>query len=74
MFYFKIVVVLFMIGFLSFISKTNCTALICLRLVCSLICYFIHVLLSGVGLGVTGVVYSRKATYLDSPCVQCGLN
>ena len=35
MFYFKIVVVLFMIGFLSFISKTNCTAVICL--VCSLL-------------------------------------
>ena len=48
---------------LSFISKINCTALPWLFFV-------IH---SGVAewsfLGVTGVVYSRKTTYLDSPGV-----
>ena len=47
---------------LSFISKINCTALHCL--------FLFH---SGVAewsfLGVTGVVYSLKATYLDSPGV-----
>ena len=51
------------------ISFRKLTALLCL--VCSLLFH------SGVAewsfLGVTGVVYLRKATYLDSPGVKCGL-
>ena len=62
-------VLLFMIGFLSVISKINWTALPCLF--SSLLFY------SGVAawsfVGDTGVVYSHKATYLGSPCVQCVL-
>ena len=69
MFYFKISLScclrsVFFLSFQNFIA-----ALLCL--VCSLLFH------SGVAgwsfLGDTGVVYSRKATYLDLPCVQCGL-
>ena len=69
MFYFKIPLscCLWLGVFLSF---RKLTALLCL--VFSLLFH------SGVAewsfLGVTGVVYSHRATYLDSPCVYFGLN
>jgi len=56
---------LFMIGFLSFLSKINYTT-------ASFVLDFIQVLLMEWGFVDdidTGVVYSLKPTYLDSACV-----
>ena len=63
MFYFKIALSCCLL-LLFFLSFRKLTALL------SLVCSLLH---SGVAewsfLSVTGVVYSRSATYLDSPCV-----